>query len=390
MLEDQLQDVRSRPKSSNAESTSPLLKGSSVPENTMKTDIHGHLNNNRQSKERKHVNDFTALSQKIEHLKCLLDFIRTEPDLQRLSSLRERIEAGDLETIRFEDLWMLFRPGDLVVSKLQDHWQLHKIYSTTGGQIQRSPRPRQDDPRDPMTAERARMGHLKVPEEDDGERFMRESEFGIGSRTPLKVGCYELGIFGGKIRADSTLWKVQEYLGEMRITELDIYPVRFHPDATDLLKRMQERGIRYLRSPGHKSYKGRSVSIEATTSALQEIDGDVYVDFSSGNISTSLMTMPRESIPRSIVAEVTESMEYISSGRYNIRFLIGNEVDIRLHEEFISANRSRLINVTADEVKHSVEYLRLLPWIVPAYVFRLRDWCECDIRNLSNILPGAK
>lgn len=345
-----------------------------------------------------HLHDFAALSQKVTHLRCLLNFIKTEPDLQRLSELRERIEAGSLEKIRFEDLWMLFRPGDLVVSRKRDHWHLHKVFSTTGGQIQRSTRERQNDYE--RISERARMGQHNVDEEDEGERFMRESSYGIGSRTPLKVGCYHLEVLYGKVEIVSELWKVQEYLGDMIITELDIYPVRFHPDSADLLKRMEERGLKYIWSPGHKSYKGLSVSLEATPSVPQEIDGDVYIDFSLNFLPERRMALhelaapsrvaatPRQGLPQSVRAEMTESLEFISSREY-LRFLKGNEVDVRLHEEYISSNRSRLIKITVDEVKLSADYLRLLPWAVTAYVFRLRDWCEYNILNRKNVVPRS-
>lgn len=393
MLEEQLQDMRSRSKSPDTESTAPQLEESSISGRKTKPETSDRLENQQESSVM-HLHEFTALSQKVAHLQCLLDFIKTEPDLQRLSRLRKQVEAGNLETILFEDLWMLFRPGDLVVSKKQDHWQLHKVFSTTGGQIQRSARERQNGPQ--QASERARMGQFHVAEEDDGERFMRESDFGIGSRTPLKVGCYHLEVLHGKIGIASALWKVQEYLGNMKITELDIYPVRFHPDSETLLRRMEERGLKYIWSPGHKSYKGLSVSLETTRSAPQDIDGDVYIDFSShsfpkmrmapqGMPPPPMMNPPRHGLPQSVRAEITESAEFISSTA-GFRFLKGNEVDVRLHEEYISANRSRLINITADEVKPSADYLRLLPWAVTAYVFRLRDWCECDILNPRSIL----
>lgn len=388
--------MRSSSGLSNTESTSAQLDEPGVSGNRMRSETSNRLDNQHESNAM-HLHDFTALSQKTAHLRCLLDFTKTDPDLQRLFRLRERIEAGNLEEIGFEDLWMLFRPGDLVVSKRQDHWQLHKVYSTTGGQIQRCTRERQREPQ--QIIERARMGQFQVDEEDEGERFMRESEFGIGSRTPLKVGCYDLQVRFGKIAIDRTLWKVQEYLGGMKITELDIYPVRFHPGSTNLLKRMEERGIRYIGSPGHKSYKGRSVSLETTHSASQDIDGDVYIDFSTnyfpemsmapprmGMPPPPQMGPPRHGLPQSVRAEITESMEFISSRRESLRILRGNEVDVRLHEESISANRSRLINITADEVKLSADYLRLLPWAVTGYVFRLRDWCECDRLSPNNIL----
>lgn len=387
VLEGQLQDMRARPGTANNESTTGIsAQLSNISRNAANTQDSGILDENQEELER-HKSELVWLSERVEHLKCLVDFIRTEPDLQRLFSLRERIKTGDLETIRFKDLWMLFRPGDLVVAKDHGHYQLRKVYSTTGGQTQRCQRQSRVDYND--SAKLARTRNATVLEEDEKEKFMRESIYGIGSRTPLKVDCFALDFDGHHIRPLCSIWKIQDYQGDMRITDLDIYPVKFHPDADDLLKRMEQRGTRFLEGYGHKSYKGRSVSIGSTTTPPQDIDGDVYVDHS---LIDGIFVMRFETIHsllESSQAETSESAEMITSPRQHYRFLRGNEVDDQLHRVFISANRSRFDIITVEEAKASVEYLRLLPSTVTAYVFRLRRNCKCE-SNTSNFVLDVK
>lgn len=260
---------------------------------------------------------------------------------------------------------MLFRPDDLVVSRLKDHWQLLKVFATTGGQIQSIVRGRQPDNTNSEArrgGKRARIGATITVEEDETERSLREANFGIGTWTPLKVDCYTLDFIGDERRPMDLLWKIKHFHGERRITDLPIYPARFHPHTAGFLKRMEDGGLKFLMSPGHKSYKGPSARL-LSMAPVREIDGDVYVEHVTRHFDRSILVMSR--------AEITESEEFV---RNEIRRLTGNEVDTKLREEFMAENRFKLDTVTVEEAERSTEYLRLLPWIVFGYVFRFRHW----------------
>lgn len=331
----------------------------------------------------------TILSERVLHLKCLLDFIQTEPDLQRLLSLRAQVAAGSLETISFPDIWLLVRPGDLIVSRFTGHWQLLKVYATTGGQIQRTARDRHFHmSHSDRSGKSARAGGTITVEEDETEKLLREADYGIGSWTPLKVDCYYLGFVGDELRPIDELHKIKHFHGDMKITELPIYPARFQPDAADFLKRIEDRGLKFLMSPGHKSYKGPSARLTPTDSA-REIDGDVYVDnsrseedYQRGRVRFSLDAGPGLVKSR---AEVTESEEVVGD---KILRLTGNETDNKRSEEFMAENRFKLDSVTVEKAKGSIDYLRLLPWVVQAYVFRLRLWGKSNQTFRTKNLPS--
>lgn len=346
-LKDQLQNMQANSERSKIDSTAgtpPEPIGLDVSGGERTTEISGHSNNSKTQK-RKHASELAILSEKVSQLKCLLDFIQTEPDLQRILNLRAQVEAGSLDTISFPDIWLLFRPGDLVTSRDSDHWQLRKVYATTGGQIQRTARKERFDHR---RVKSARTGATITVEEDETEKSLRQANFGIGSWTPLKVDCYTLDFIGDELKPIDGLWKIKPFQGEMRITDLPIYPVRFHPDSAMFLKRMEERGLKFLMSPGHKSYTGPSARLRPTAS-VREIDGDVYVESDTSNFHESGLCKSQ--------AEITESEEVVSN---NVLQLTGNEVDIKLSEEFMSENRFKLDAITVEEAKVSTDYLRLL------------------------------
>lgn len=67
----------------------------------------------------------------IRHLRCLLDFISSE--LKDTLEARRAIEGKTIRKISFEDLWYLYKPGDLVLT-LHTQWkEPWRILSTGGG-----------------------------------------------------------------------------------------------------------------------------------------------------------------------------------------------------------------------------------------------------------------
>lgn len=366
---------------------SPHLNRTDVSENERTIETSGRSNDHEDNVAQE--TKLTVLSERVSHLKCLLDFIRTEPDLQRLLSLRAQVAVGSLETISFPDVWLLFRPGELVISNFSDHLQLLKVYATTGGQIQRKARGSQSNESSPdrnRGGKRARAGGTMTVEEDATERWWRESNYGIGSWTPLKVDCYYLDFIGDELRPIDALYKIKHFHGDMKITELPIYPARFQPDTAGLLKRIEDRGLKFLMSAGHKSYKGPSARLDPMT-PIRDIDGDVYVE-NTRSEEDNQRGRVRFSLSAGLVksrAEVTESEEIVGD---RIIRLTGNEIDNKRSEEFMAENRFKLDSVTVEQAKGSIDYLRLLPWVVHAYVFRLRLWGKSNISFKTTNYPS--
>ena len=226
------------------------------------------------------IEDKQVLIARYAHLKCLHDFI--EEELEEILSLRKNIANGTIDRILFEDLWHLYEPGDIIYSKDNDYDQLYRVYFVTGGQSLKRARNRQETTE--INAIRDKLRYWIPPEEreendeDTIEKWLREEGSGIGTMTTLKVDCYFMGFDGEYCGPMDVCKKIRAYVGRREITSLPMFPLRFHPNKDTLLKKMEDRGRKFLFAGGHKSYDGQTLSMKRNESHV-EIQSDVYVDF---------------------------------------------------------------------------------------------------------------
>jgi hypothetical protein len=182
------------------------------------------------------------------HMKILHDFIGD--NLRDVLDLRSRIDEGKQESLRFEDLWHLFRTGDIVYSTEKGHDQLYRVFFITGGQSLK--RSRNRDEINEVSLVRDKIRYFIPPEmqeEDEEEtidKMLREEGSGIGTVTPFRVDCYIMGFDGEHCGPVTLTKKIRTYVGDREITSLPIYPLRFHPKKDELLKNMEMRGRKFL------------------------------------------------------------------------------------------------------------------------------------------------
>lgn len=182
------------------------------------------------------------------HLKVLHDFI--EEELGDVLELRRRIDEGKQERIRFEDLWHLFRIGEIVYSTEKEYGQLYKVFFLTGGQSLK--RTQTDHESNEIRIIRERLRYWIPPEqqeEDEEEtidKLLREEGAGIGTLTPFKVDCYVMGFDGEYCGPVAMMKKIRAYVGEREITSLPVYPLKFHPRRDFHLQDMEIRGRKFL------------------------------------------------------------------------------------------------------------------------------------------------
>ncbi|ORY18242.1 hypothetical protein BCR34DRAFT_596465 [Clohesyomyces aquaticus] len=327
-----------------------------------------------------------SLVMRYEHLKCLQDFIKNE--LHDILMLREKIRDGTLKTIQFEDLWHMFEPGELIWSTDNGHDQIYKVYSTTGGQIQRRSRTR---------FELQELEHIKnratywrePPKTNDEEQeiieqLTREEASGIGTWTSYKVDCYTMEFNGEHFGPVEACKKIRHYVGERQITTLPMFPVRFHPQANDLLRRMELRGKRFITSAGHKSYEGRTLAFRREEGRV-EIQSDVYIDFDAYYQDYPTRTPKIGQLLRS-KQDLAETDEAVVPGDEKFRSLSGHEVDLKLADDFMATNRLRLERFKlAHDTEICVEDLYLMPYYVVGYAFQVRKWFTLDLDLVKDI-----
>ena len=317
--------------------------------------------------------EYDKLSLRVAHLQCLYDFVQEE--LLELIELRVKIAAGTLKAISFENLWHLFEPGDLIVSRDHGHDQLYKAYSVTGGQIRKRPRT-SDELREIEQIRRDKSRFIPVDiyevDYDDVEKEIREEGSSVGTWTPFQVDCYLMAYDGSDIGPVEDCKKVKHYFGERLVSELPLYPVRFHPEKDNFLRKMEDRGRKFLSCAGYKRYEGMTLTTRRDES-YEEIESDIYIDFEeyyqrNPTKKPNIGKLLRSRQDRSEVDELVANAEY--------RYISNHEVDQKLADDFMSANRTFLEKNELKEFDHSPDHLRLMPHQVVGYALRQRQWCK--------------
>ncbi|RYP41370.1 hypothetical protein DL768_010503 [Monosporascus sp. mg162] len=316
------------------------------------------------------------ITTRIAHLQLLYDFIETE--LKYYLELQIKVENGLLTTIAFEDLWYLFRPGDVLYDKSQGYEQALKIYSVTGGQ----PRRRQH-----------RLSTLPRRYDDDSDEADSENEntnkdalveaSGPGTWSPFTIDCYKMGFDGLRVGPVDSCRQIKHYSGEYKITDLPVYPLRFHERKDEIAAKLEARGRGFLNSYGHKSYNGFTVP-KPRSAYQEELRGDVFID-----LKEFYRTRPRErpklGILRKSRQDKTEVNEYVVADAGRRRALLDHEVDEKTTDDYMASSHNFAEPIDFELVQDSAEHLRLLPYEIPAFVFRTRSYSYVNISELAEI-----
>ncbi|KAI0450531.1 hypothetical protein F5B21DRAFT_425310 [Xylaria acuta] len=191
----------------------------------------------------------------LSYLKTVLDFIDT--NCSHSFTLQTCIRLGSLEKIAFDDLWHLFKPGDLLFSTREGKEQLYRTHYVTGGRLRLRNKTKDE-------LERSGIRRLRRDMDlsgDDDEVTKREyiEAFGRGTYSPLTIDCYSIAFNGKDLGPLDTAVQVSRYNGDRDVSSLPIYPVRFHKDGEEAVRRrLRECGEKYLSCYGYKTYDGQA------------------------------------------------------------------------------------------------------------------------------------
>lgn len=313
----------------------------------------------------------------IRRLECIHEFIQT--DLANYIGLEIKIQDGDIDEVSFQELYHLFKPGDLILGVLGKD-QLHQVSSVTGGRKLLSWRP-------------GGAGNYQQ---------QREAHTRAGTWTSLRVAYFIMAWDGEHIGPVHSYFAIPYFPGTRRVTDLAAYPIQFRKDAGELRKRLCARGLKYVQCNGHKKYDGASVfpcgplmafcakkkavggrDIRAKNSVgdedgrfipLEMVRGDVYIDYKSF-YTQFFSTVPNLSFMAQFVSEDAEAIDSLRQGTtWNCS---DHEVDSLLSGRFLSMNRhsikyGRPENNPADDEAR----LQLVSSQIPAFVFSSRKWSE--------------
>jgi hypothetical protein len=300
---------------------------------------------------------------RIQHLRLLKNFIQN--DLATLLDLNAKITSGSLEKIAFENLWYLFRPGDILYTNYRGHDQLSRAYSVTGGQKKKRARRKTDDTASIFDNDK-RIGNSV-------------SNTASGTWNSLAIDFYTMEFDGNQIGPVDGQIRIKNFAGERKITELTVYPLRFHKQRESLVSQMVERGRKYCFSYGHKSYNGLTCP-PGDEKLSEEVHGDVFVDFKDYYRTISKPNFennwnpprpPQLGLLEATEVDVTETEEEVLGTTW---YHSDAEVDYKATGEFLALCQNELEPNELGEDELSDEQLQLFPHLVPAYIFRTRRY----------------
>lgn len=183
----------------------------------------------------------TCLRDARDHLQVLCHVM--DLYLSDLLAQHGAIANHTLESIGFQDLWLLFKPGDLVITS-----------------------------REPLRASRVLRVHGGRPllTNGDGGEY-RDFPSGVNKYqdplrkpglSPFVIDCVGIDLDGVNFGPIHEEVKIEGYDDTKSIFELEIYPIDFDGAAKDLKKSLLVRGQRFarLRSFQHKRYTRLSLT----------------------------------------------------------------------------------------------------------------------------------
>ncbi|KAI4262402.1 MAG: hypothetical protein L6R42_002424, partial [Xanthoria sp. 1 TBL-2021] len=258
----------------------------------------------------------------------------------------------ELEKIGFRDLWLLFKPGDLVITSQKPHLA-RRVLRVHGGRplLTKNHTDPEDAPSGINTYE------------DPGRKA------GISPFVIVSVGIDFDGAKFGPIHETTDISKFDD---EKNIVELEIYPMGFSKNAKALREILLNRGQRFaqLGSFKHKRYTGLSL-----TDPAEEIDSEVIVDFTSA-FRQLHARKPLLGIRDFVHPDCRELYEDACTGNECFRLSHNpicddTQLDNFLSDAIINAETNGLLHESPyDSQALSEDQLILLPYRVQGYSLR--------------------
>ncbi|KAI0427951.1 hypothetical protein F5Y09DRAFT_314758 [Xylaria sp. FL1042] len=291
-------------------------------------------------------------------LKLLVNFI--DEDLKPTLDLRRKINEGTAADIEYEDLWHLFKCGD-VVSVESDKSHAYKVLSFMGGR---------DILVDRLTE------NQQVPPDVDG--FM--------------IDCLSIIFDGIKYVPQLKTFSIRPFVGSRPITSLPIYPLRFDNDKENLRRDMIAKGRQYLEvtipPQSHRHLLGSTLD-----EPPHDIDSQVIIDTSMAlsrvpEWRPQIQNVNRDQLTKTDGRE-THIVPYCGHSKYgqgccgsDIAFRDLDMDDMNVNR-FIQRSQHMLSPRKATDLED--EDLMLLPCDVHGFVLRNRQWVTLRVADLSEV-----
>ncbi|KAA8617470.1 SpoVK ATPase AAA+ class [Pyrenophora tritici-repentis] len=313
--------------------------------------------------------------------------------MQSIFHLRQKIKEGSLPErgIAYEDLWHLYKPGDIVVSNPKINKTKQRVYRVlhvTGG------RP---------------LGEVHVEREGDPSslRPYRSSVWEPGLNvvspavSPLILDCFYIDYDGINYGARDQAWIAYDYTGSKQVDSLELIPLSLMPDHSSLLDSLTDQGKRLvsLQASTSKIYRGftirettagigndRSSLIELTP--LKEVDSEIILDHKAGIESLRKTYDYEASFGRGVIERPTdwEFAELFTDCKdpdcYRCNG-ISRDADFDINARSAFVRSTKLLGFTAKEELSTDHYALMTPRIY-GYALQERRWHAFHVARIRD------
>ena len=350
----------------------------------------------RSDKARTSLDDSPAA---LAELRCYVQFMSRE--IMPLYHRFEKLDETSNAKLRFQDLWCLFRVGEIVYrpcgtgadKEIDDltlgnrHWRVHGT------------RP---------SWPKYRMGAV-----DDHRNYLSDDD---GEMASFGVHCYYIDYTGDEFCVVTETFEIQPFEGERPIKSLKVFPHRFLTNHDEKLKASTEFGKMFLRSleTRHTAYNWWTTTLDPRGKPTTDVEGnvlhrseyvdsEVIVDFVEAfQACPSWKPVPSILKPEEPSISTTFDDFYINwwsdSDRTKLLaetteiIVLGSGITTwernknLMEDQFLVSIRENDKNNTLTTAKYIREYdLPLLPARLFAYVLRDRKFVQLDVQRLSAV-----
>ncbi|KAI3391357.1 hypothetical protein diail_7491, partial [Diaporthe ilicicola] len=271
----------------------------------------------------------------LEQIRLYVKFVDEEilPSYQEF----ENIDPKKSTKVRYEDLWYVFRVGELVYAPRQ------KIASQKqekgAAQDKQDERKTQDqtsawEDHDVATRQTIwRVHAIDIPGDE---------EDGYTNATSLTLCCHRIDYDGTEFGAVAKFFPLKPYEDERNVTSLEVYPLRFATNSSQILDHAKDMGKKLLASihDRHGAYSGWTLLHDPEGQLMPNTQGD--------------MTKTPEHINSEIIVDFHEGLNQCPwwkpticsrSDFCPIRMVFGTDDDTYRHIVWSDRNRTKQLHV---------------------------------------------
>ena len=201
------------------------------------------------------VMDASNVKAERDQLRCLVEFMDT--DMQDIFDVKRKVTNKALQEVAFEELWLLYKPGDLVYTwKSPDDistYQAHRVLHVTGGRtiLDTANESRFDAVRD-------RSWEEDSDTEEKARDLIRSSP---SNATPFIIDCFSIDFDGIRMGPKSKRFVIPSFIGKRKVDSLEVCPSFSPPQPRKVHQAMIDRGrhFTHLADGTHKRYSGTTL-----------------------------------------------------------------------------------------------------------------------------------